>query len=98
MLRAKDSIGDLGASLRAYAHADGDTMLTLLCHDQVEGLQVLERGETVEDDRWLDVPQITRDQIVIQIGQMTQRFSNDEVRARLRTRPAVRRCLSFSRH
>ena len=43
VLRAKDSIGDLGASLRAYAHADGDTMLTLLCHDQVEGLQVLHR-------------------------------------------------------
>lgn len=78
VLKAKDSIGDLGASLRAYAHADGDTMLTLLCHDQVEGLQVLHRGETVAQDLWLDVPRISQDQIVVQIGQMTQRFTNDE--------------------
>jgi len=72
-----DGIGDLGASLRAYPHADGDTMLTLLAHDRVDGLQVLMRGATTAEDAWLDVPRVAEDQVVVQIGQMTQRWTND---------------------
>lgn len=76
-----DGIGDLGAALRAYPHADGDTLLTLLCHDVVDGLQVLLRGATTEDDRWVDVPRVAANQVVVQIGQMTQRWTNDEYKA-----------------
>lgn len=75
--RKSDGLGDLGGSCRAYPHADGDTMLTLLCHDDVSGLQVLERGTSVAADRWLDVPRVSAEQIVVQIGQMTQRWTND---------------------
>ena len=56
-------------------------MLTLLVHDRVEGLQVLERGATIADDVWVDVPRIEKTQIVVQIGQMTQRWTNDEYKA-----------------
>merc|ERR1712046_453160 len=71
----------MGASLRVYPHADGDSMLTLLVHDRVDGLQVLERGETIADDVWVDVPRVHKSQVVIQIGQMTQRWTNDEYKA-----------------
>ena len=76
-----DGIGDLGATLRVYPHADGASMFTCLVHDKVEGLQVLERGHTTSDDVWIDVPCVEKTQIVIQIGQMTQRFTNDEYKA-----------------
>ncbi|MEO0974857.1 MAG: 2OG-Fe(II) oxygenase family protein, partial [Pseudomonadota bacterium] len=76
-----DGIGDLGAALRAYPHADRNSLLTLLCHDVVDGLQVLQRGATTEDDRWVDVPKVSANQVVVQVGQMTQRFSNDVYKA-----------------
>ena len=47
----------------------------------VEGLQVLQQGPTTAQDRWVDVPRVSADQIVIQIGQMTQRLTNDEYKA-----------------
>ena len=72
-----DGLGDLGGNARAYPHADGDTLITLLVHDNVEGLQVLERGSSVDKDRWVDVPRISGEQVVVQIGQMTQRWTND---------------------
>lgn len=62
--------------MRAYPHSDPDTMLTILGHDDVSGLQVLLRGRSVHEDRWVDVPAV-EGAIVIQIGQMLQRWTND---------------------
>ena len=45
--------GDLGASMRAYPHSDGDTMMTILGHDNADGLELLVRGETIAEDRWV---------------------------------------------
>jgi isopenicillin N synthase-like dioxygenase len=67
---------DLGATMRAYPHADGDTMFTILGHDVAEGLELLVRGETVQDDRWVGVPGI-KGSLVVQLGQMMQRMTND---------------------
>lgn len=67
---------DLGATMRAYPHADGDTMFTILGHDMAEGLELLVRGETVEEDQWIGVPSI-EGALVVQLGQMMQRMTND---------------------
>ena len=53
----------------------------LLVHDDVSGLQVLQRGEVDGQDEWVDVPQVDPFQVVVQIGQITQRWTNDEYRA-----------------
>lgn len=71
---ATEAIGDLGARMRVYPHADDGAWFTLLVHDRVEGLQVLEeRGGT----NWIDVERVSGHQIVLQVGQLMQRFSND---------------------
>jgi isopenicillin N synthase-like dioxygenase len=67
---------DLGATMRAYPHADGDTMFTILGHDAAEGLELLVRGDRVEDDKWVGVPCI-EGSLVVQLGQMMQRMTND---------------------
>jgi isopenicillin N synthase-like dioxygenase len=67
---------DLGATMRAYPHADGDTMFTILGHDHAEGLELLVRGTTVQDDQWIGVPHIEGG-LVVQLGQMMQRMTND---------------------
>ena len=103
--------GDLGASMRAYPHSDGDTMLTvrarpserlpalnilhsktilygafvccmgasggfrrgqILGHDHADGLELLVRGPTVADDRWVEVPHITGESAI-----WTVRTAND---------------------
>ena len=53
----------------------------LLVHDDVSGLQVLQRGDSEASDRWVDVPRVHPYQVVVQIGQITQRWTNDEYRA-----------------
>ena len=68
--------GDLGASMRAYPHSDGDTMMTILGHDNADGLELLVRGETIAEDRWVEVPHIEGG-LVVQLGQMMQRMTND---------------------
>ncbi|CAK0852926.1 unnamed protein product [Prorocentrum cordatum] len=71
---------ELGAAMRAYPHADGDSVLTLLAHENVAGLQVLVRGASVEDDRWADVPEVPGG-ITVQLGQMLQRWTDDRLLA-----------------
>ena len=75
---AFDKIGDLQANMRVYPHADGDSWFTLLSHDNVDGLQVL---LSTADDEWIDVEMVAPQQIVLQVGQILQRFTNDEYRA-----------------
>ena len=53
----------------------------LLVHDDVRGLQVLEPQPGDSEDIWIDVPRVVPQQIVVQIGQITQRWTNDEYRA-----------------
>ena len=60
--------------MRAYPHADGDTMFTILGHDVAEGLELLVRGDTVADDEWVGVPTI-EGSLVVQLGQMMQRLT-----------------------
>ena len=60
---------DLGAQMRAYPHADGDTMFTILGHDRAEGLELLVRGRTVAEDQWVGVPHLEGG-LVVQLGQM----------------------------
>ena len=58
-------------------------------HDDVRGLQVLEPAcpslgrcaDTDDGDVWIDVPRVAPYQVVVQIGQLTQRWTNDEYRA-----------------
>ena len=65
---------DLGAQMRAYPHADGDTMFTILGHDRAEGLELLVRGRTVAEDQWVGVPHLEGG-LVVQLGQMMQRMT-----------------------
>ena len=59
---AAEAVGDLGARMRVYPHADDGAWFTLLVHDRVEGLQVLEeRGS----DNWIDVERVSDHQIVL---------------------------------
>ena len=57
-------------------------MFTLLAHHPSSaGLDVLLQGSCTDEDVWTPVPKVSPHQIVLQVGQQTQRVTNDAFRA-----------------